>query len=89
MGPKPELPQSGQLFGFPLLEHLNQRHPLLRLAALIDWEAIERVAGEAFQSRRGRPAARPRLIAGLLYLQHTYDLSDEEVVWAWVENPYW
>lgn len=89
MGPKPELPQSGQLFGYPLLAHLNQRHPLIRLAALIDWDAIERVAGDTFQSKRGRPAARPRLIAGLLYLQHAYDLSDEEVVWAWVENPYW
>ena len=22
-------------------------------------------------------------------MQHAYDLSDEEVVWAWVENPYW
>ena len=31
----------------------------------------------------------PRLIAGLLYLQHAFDLSDEEVVWQWVENPYW
>jgi hypothetical protein len=89
VGPKRELPQSGQLFGFPLLEHLNQCHPLIRVAALIDWDAIERVSGEAFQSKRGRPAARPRLIAGLLYLQHAYDLSDEEVVWAWVENPYW
>jgi IS5 family transposase len=28
------------------------------------------------------------LVAGLLYLQHTFDLSDEEVVWGWVENPY-
>jgi IS5 family transposase len=25
----------------------------------------------------------------LLYLQHAFDLSDEEVVWQWVENPYW
>jgi hypothetical protein len=24
-----------------------------------------------------------------LYLQHAFDLSDEEVVWQWVENPYW
>jgi IS5 family transposase len=23
----------------------------------------------------------PRLIAGLLYLRHAFDLSDEEVVW--------
>jgi hypothetical protein len=29
------------------------------------------------------------LIAGLLYLQHAFDLSDEEVVWQWLENPYW
>lgn len=89
MGPKPEFPQSGQLFGYPLMEHLNQRHPLIQLAALIDWDAIDRVASEPFQSKRGRPAVRPRLIAGLLYLQHAYDLSDEEVVWSWVENPYW
>jgi len=89
MGPKPETTQSGQLFGYPLLEHLNQRHPLLRLAGLIDWEAIARVAAGTFSSRRGRPAVRGRLIAGLLYLQHAYNLSDEEVVWGWVENPYW
>jgi IS5 family transposase len=25
----------------------------------------------------------------LLYLQHTFDLSDEDVEWQWVENPYW
>ena len=31
----------------------------------------------------------PRLIAGLLYLQHAFDLSDEEVVATWVENLYW
>ncbi len=24
-----------------------------------------------------------------VYLQHTFALSDEEVVWGWVENPYW
>src|SRR5437867_37696 len=71
------------------MEHLNQRHPLLKLAMLIDWNAIDQAASDAFRSKRGRPATRPRLIAGLLYLQHAYDLSDEEVVWGWVENPYW
>jgi IS5 family transposase len=71
------------------MEHLNQRHPLIQLAALIDWEAIDRVALEAMQPMHRRPPVRPRLIAGLLYLQHTFDLSDEEVVWGWVENPYW
>lgn len=40
-------------------------------------------------SGRGRPALSPLLIAGLLYLQHAFDASDEEVVGTWVENPYW
>lgn len=42
-----------------------------------------------FPSSRGRPATAPLLVAGLLYLQHTFALPNEEVVWGWVENPYW
>jgi IS5 family transposase len=30
-----------------------------------------------------------RLAAGLLYLQHAFGLSDEDVVCGWVDNPYW
>jgi transposase, IS5 family len=75
--------------GFLLLEHLNLHHPLIVLAKLIDWNAINQIAFEAMGPRHGRPPLRPRLVAGLLYLQHTFDLSDEEVVWGWVENPYW
>ncbi|MBB5445464.1 hypothetical protein HDG38_004095 [Paraburkholderia sp. WSM4177] len=44
---------------------------------------------ESFVSHKGRPTTLSRLIAGLLYLQHAFDLSDEELVWQWVENPYW
>ena len=29
------------------------------------------------------------MIAGLLYLQHTFGCSDEDLIWTWVENPYW
>ena len=42
-----------------------------------------------FPSHTGRPATSPRLVAGLLYLQHAYALSDEAVVARWAENPYW
>jgi IS5 family transposase len=42
-----------------------------------------------FPSVTGRPATPPRLVAGLLYLQHAYRLSDEAVVARWVENPYY
>ena len=31
----------------------------------------------------------PRLVAGLLYLQHTFDGSDKAVVNTWVESSYW
>jgi hypothetical protein len=81
--------QRSKTQGYPLLEHINPHHPLVVLAAMIDWSAIERVASEPVLPRPGRPPIRPRLIAGLLYLQHAFDLSDEEVVAMWVENPYW
>ena len=70
-------------------ELINVRHPLERLAGLIDWAEIERTFGARFSSGRGRPALAPCLVAGLLYLQHNFDASDEAVVNTWVENPYW
>lgn len=36
-----------------------------------------------------RRRQRQRKIAGLLYSRHAFDLSDEEVIWQWLENPYW
>jgi len=65
------------------------RHELTKLAALIDWEFFETEWAGFFPSHRGRPATSPRLVAGLLYLQHAYRLSDEAVVARWVENPYY
>ena len=42
-----------------------------------------------FPSPTGRPATLPHLVAGLLYLQHAFALSDEAVMARWAENPYW
>jgi IS5 family transposase len=89
MGAKPNVAHSGQLFISRLDELINIKHPLVRLAALIDWAQIERSLSVSFTSCRGRPALSPRLVAGLLYLQHTFDASDEAVLNTWVENPYW
>ncbi|MGF6482905.1 hypothetical protein QFZ91_005132 [Paraburkholderia sp. JPY419] len=88
MGPKTPVTE-GDFFRQPLREQINLKHPLIRLADLINWERLGASMSESFVSRKGRPATSPRLIAGLLYLQHAFDLSDEEVVWQWVENPYW
>jgi len=77
------------LFRPRLDEQFNMKHPLVRLAGLIDWDEIHRTFAGHFTSGRGRPALSPRLVAGLLYLQHAFDASDEAVVNTWVENPYW
>jgi IS5 family transposase len=89
MPPKSPHPENRRLFSYPLRDHINLRHPLVKLADTIDWERIHVVCSESFVSKRGRPAVSPRLIAGLLYLQYAFGLSDEDVVWGWVENPYW
>jgi len=88
MGPKQPVATSHELFRQPLSEMLNFKHPLVKLADVIDWEEIERSFGAHFESSTGRPALPPRLVAGLLYLQHAYDCSDEAIVNTWVENPY-
>jgi transposase, IS5 family len=88
MGPKSPVAQSHELFRQPLCEMLNAKHPLVKLADVIDWEEIERSFSAHFQATTGRPALSPRLVAGLLYLQHAYDCSDEAIVNTWVENPY-
>ena len=67
-GLKPSSAQSGELFRQPLIEQINAKHPLVRLAAVIDWQAIERTFGAHFASTAGRPALAPRLAARLLYL---------------------
>jgi len=89
MGPRPRAPQTDEPLRSRLDEQLKMSHPLVRLANVMNWEEIERSFGAHFTSSRGRPALSPRLVAGLLYLQHANDASDEAVVATWLENPYW
>lgn len=89
MGPKGKYPATGDLFLQPLTDLINLKHPLVKLGELIDWSVFETRWATFFLSRTGRPASSPRLIAGLLYLQHTFACSDEDLIWTWVENPYW
>ena len=88
MGPKPSTPSSNDLFRQRLDELVNPSHPLAQLAQHIDWSGFECEWAGFFSSHRGRPATAPRLVAGLLYLQHTFALCDEEVVRGRIEKPY-
>jgi transposase, IS5 family len=85
--PRPE--EQDDLLRPRLIDMIDGRHELVKLAALIDWGVFEREWAGFFPSHKGRPATEPRLVAGLLYLQHAYRLSDEAVVARWVENPYY
>jgi IS5 family transposase len=62
----------GDFFRQPLREQINLKHPLVRLADLINWDRRGVALSESFVSSKGRPATLPRLIAGLLYLQHAF-----------------
>jgi IS5 family transposase len=87
MGPKPTMPISGDLYRSRLDQILDHRHELFRLATLLDWEKFDQAFGRFYRSL-GRPAKSTRLMVGLSYLQHTFNLSDEAVVQRWIENPY-
>ena len=82
-------PEQDDLLRPRLVDLIDMRHELVKLAALIDWEFFEREWAGFFPSGTGRPATPPRLVAGLMYLQHLHRLSDEAIVERWVENPYY
>lgn len=80
--------KQGNLLYPDLLDQLNPKHPLLQLASVIPWSELE----ESFlplYSKKGRPAKPVRLMVGLLLLKQIENLSDERVVEAWVQNPYY
>ena len=86
---RPRAEEQDDLLRPRLVDMIDPRHELVKLAAMIDWDVFEREWAGFFPSGKGRPATEPRLVAGLLYLQHAYRLSDEAVVARWVENPYY
>jgi IS5 family transposase len=89
MKPRARPPEQDDLLRPRLVDMIDLRHELVKLTALIDWEVFEREWAGFFPSTTGRPATPARLVAGLLYLQHAYRLSDEAIVARWAENPYY
>lgn len=79
----------GELYQTRLRWLLDQHHPLYQLAAALDWEFFTQEFGALYVSQKGRPGLPMRLLVGLHYLKHLYDVSDERVVAGFLENPYW
>ncbi len=90
MKPKPKMKTHQQaMIGTMRLDlALDMDHELVRLAQTINREAIAAAFRPMYCSNNGRPAVPTRLMAGLQLLKHTFNLSDEQVVGRWVENPY-
>lgn len=77
------------LFKVELRRLLDPGHPMVKLAAAIDWNAFEHAFAAMWHDGNGRPAIDTRLMVSLHYLKHTFDLSDEAVIEGWLQNPYW
>jgi len=77
------------LFRVELASLIDEQHPLVQLSKQIDWNRFETELSSHFSETDGAPAKPTRLMVGLNYLKHTFNLSDELVVARWVENPYW
>jgi hypothetical protein len=76
------------LFGPPLKEIINLRHPLVRLAGEIDWDFLAGRFRSVCRVGPGQPPLPTRLVAGLFIIKHMHNLSDEALCDRWVENPY-
>lgn len=81
--------RQGELYSVRLDFLCKEAHPLVRLSKVIDWSHFDQAFGKLYSEGQGRPAKPTRLMVGLHYLKHAFDLSDEQVVAQWVENPYW
>ncbi len=66
---------------------LDMNDPLIALADVIDWKIFDDTF-EKYYSKDGRPAKTIRLMVGILLLKQLKNISDEEVVAQWKQNPY-
>jgi IS5 family transposase len=80
--------KQGHLLYPDLLKFLNPKHPLLVLAQKFPWAWFEKEFAQ-FYASVGRPGMPVRLMIGLLLLKQLESLSDERVVAAWIQNPYY
>ena len=87
---KPQTPDSAlqdDLVRYRLDNIISLQHPLARLAERIDWEGMSNLLDEYYEEAVVRQPPKPtRLMAGLLYLQQTFALSNEELIARRVEN---
>lgn len=75
------------LFKPLLLDFIDLHHELVLLSDKIDWKYFEEEFDQ-YYSKLGRPSMPVRLMIGCLLLKRLYNLGDETLVSAWIQNPY-
>ena len=89
MRPKqPDQSETPELFRARLENLIDRRHPLVRLAELIDWRVFEESFGPLYKEGVGRPGLPTRLMVGLHLLKHMDGLSDEAICARYLDSPY-
>jgi hypothetical protein len=88
MPPKSSPPEQPELFRSALVNLVDRRHPLVRLADLIDWERFATAFGPLYRDGVGRPGLPTRLMVGLHLIKHMDGLSDEAVCARFLDSPY-
>ena len=63
-------------------------HELVQLSKAIGWSKVESKFFGYYRSDNGRHGVPIRKRVGLMLQKNIYDLSDEDVVARWMENPY-
>ncbi len=76
-----------ELFRSRLENIIDARHPLVRLARLIDWQRFAEAFGPLYKDA-GRPGLPTRLMVGLHLVKHMNGLSDEAVCARYLDSPY-
>src|SRR5258707_15698013 len=85
---QPRDDRQDDLFRSSLEAIINLRHPLVRLAAEINWGFLAKRFSSGCRVGPGQPPLPTRLVAGVFILKHMHNLSYEALCDRWVENPY-
>jgi IS5 family transposase len=88
MPPKSLPPEQPELFRSALVNLVDPKHPLVRLAGLIDWDRFRTAFGLLSPDGVGRPGLPTRLMLGLHLIKHMDGLSDEAVCALFLDSPY-
>ena len=77
-----------ELFRSALVNLIDRRHPLVRMAGLIDRERFATAFGPPYRDGIGRPGLPTRLMVGLHLIKHMDGLSDDAVCARFLDSPY-